>query len=806
MLKLSDYRDSTPRLAELLPWAALLAPGVVLNKDGSLQRTVRYRGPDLASATEAQLVAATAKLNNALKRFGSSWAIYVEAQRRPAQAYLPIADFPDPASWLIDAERRTHFEAEGQKFESHFFITLQYLPPTQQTAKLSNFLLSQPQTADLDAEKELDLFIAATQRFLDILKDVMYDVAFLDDAETLTYLHSCVSDRYVEMRMPEVPMYLDAILADSPLLGGLAPQLGEQHLRTLSVLGFPGSSVPALLDQLNELPLTYRWVTRYIPLDKADAEKELKRYRQRWFSKRKGVLNLLQEVFTKSESQLLDTAAVEKAKDADLALRELAEDLVSFGYYTATVTVMQGSASAADAALREIERVVNGLGFTTIPESFNAVEAWLSSLPGQAYANVRRPLLHSLNLSHLLPFSAIWPGPEHIPHLKNAPPLMMVDTHGRTPFRLSNYIGDVGHQMIIGPTGAGKSVLLTLMALQFRRYPQAQVFVFDKGGSFMASTYAVGGSYFELGGAGSPAFQPLAYIDQEQEKIWVADWLQQLLEHENLEVTPAIKARLWEALQALAQLPRRERTLTSLSALVQDQQIRQALTSYTLRGAFGYLLDSDHESLPNTRWQCFEMEQLMAMPSIIAPVLTYLFHRLEAYFTGVPTLLILDEAWLFLDYPQFADQIRSWLKTLRKLNVSVIFATQSVEDAFQTKIAPALLESCPSRILLPNDRILEPRVRASYEQLGLNERQCQILAQALPKRQYYFQSREGSRLFEVECGPLALAFCAAASAEDRQLIRHLVAEHGTENFLRHYLPVKNLAWALELIDNNYYRD
>jgi len=420
-------------------------------------------------------------------------------------------------------------------------------------------------------------------------------------------------------------------------------------------------------------------------------------------------------------------------------------------------------------------------------------------LPGHAYANVRTPLLHTLNLAHLIPFSAIWSGPECDEHLQ-APPLMYVQTESRTPFRFVNHIGDVGHQMIIGPTGAGKSVLLTMMALQFRRYKNAQVFIFDKGGSFLATTIGVGGGYYELGHSNqSLTFQPLAQIDKEKERVWAAEWLLNLLINEKVNPTPEIKHTLWLALTALAQVPINQRTITGLCALVQNTTIRQALSNYTISGPFGHLLDSDFEQRCDNIWQCYEMEELMQTPSIIAPILSYLFHRLDSRFTGIPTLLILDEAWTFLDHSLFAAKIRDWLKTLRKYNVSVVFATQSVEDALNTSIAPALLESCPTRILLPNDRILEPTIRAAYAKLGLNDRQLQILATATPKQQYYYQSRLGNRLFNLELGPIALAFCAASRQEDQLLIEELVEKYGRESFLEHYFKNKQLDWAWKFV-------
>jgi type IV secretion system protein VirB4 len=175
----------------------------------------------------------------------------------------------------------------------------------------------------------------------------------------------------------------------------------------------------------------------------------------------------------------MDSDADNKMVDADLALQALG-DHVAFGHLTTTITVMDADRKRVEDKVRAVERVVNGLGFTCIRETLNAVEAWLSSLPGQVYANVRQPLVHTLNLAHLMPLSSVWAGPARNDHL-NAPALLQARTSGSTPFRLSTHVGDVGHMMIAGPTGAGKSVLLGLIALQFRRYPDSQIYIFDKG-------------------------------------------------------------------------------------------------------------------------------------------------------------------------------------------------------------------------------------------------------------------------------------------------------------------------------------
>jgi type IV secretion system protein VirB4 len=197
------------------------------------------------------------------------------------------------------------------------------------------------------------------------------------------------------------------------------------------------------------------------------------------------------------------------------------------------------------------------------------------------------------------------------------------------------------------------------------------------------------------------------------------------------------------------------------------------------------------------------MEELMHSKALVAPVLTYLFHKLEARFDGKPTFLILDEAWVFLDDPMFADRIREWLKVLRKKNVSVIFATQSLADIANSPIAPAIIESCLSRIFLPNNRAMEPQQREAYDRFGLNKRQVQIIASATPKRDYYFQSHGGNRLFDLQLGPVALAFCAAGSEKDHADLDHVLDANGSDDFAANWLRFKGLGWAADLMTQQF---
>ena len=735
--------------------------------------------------------------------------------KNPGQFSVKInteSDFPDAASQMVDLERREAFEDEGAHFESRYFLTLVWLPPVETSGRAERLLYEGMERDGHDPQGLVRGFIDRTDRLLALLEGFMPEAVWLSDGETLTYLHSTISTRNQRVRVPEIPMHLDALLVDQPLAGGLEPKLGDAFLKTLTITGFPSRTFPGILDDLNRLAIPYRWSTRAILLDKTDATKVLTKIRRQWFAKRKSIVAIIREVMTNEASVLVDNDAANKAADADLALQSLGADDVGQAYVTATVTVWDGSASIATEKLRLVEKIIQGRDFTCMAESLNAVEAWLGSLPGHVYANVRQPPVSTLNLAHMIPLSAVWAGPERDGHFR-APPLFYGKTAGATPFRFSLHVGDVGHTLIAGPTGAGKSVLLALMALQFRRYMGAQIFAFDFGGSLRAATLAMGGDWHDLGGglteqtgefddAGEQgsgvSLQSLACIDDPPERAWAAEWLGQILIREGVSLTPEVKSYLWSALNSLASSPVHERTLSGLVALLQSNALKQALAPYCLGGPYGRLLDADTERLGDAHVVVFETEGLIGSGAA-SSVLSYLFHRIEGRLDGRPTLLVIDEGWLVLDDGDFAGQLREWLKTLRKKNASVVFATQSLSDIASSSIAPAVVESCPTRIFLPNERAIEPQIAAIYRDFGLNERQIAIIARAASKREYYCQTQRGNRLFELGLGPVALALCAASGKDDHRLIDAVLAEHGRDGFLPAWFEARGVMWAADLL-------
>jgi type IV secretion system protein VirB4 len=812
MLSLREYREPSSRLPDRLPWACLVAPGVVLQKDAIFQRTLAFRGPDLASSLDSELIAASARLNNALRRLGSGWGLFVEAQRFLSSAY-PAATWPHPAAAAVDRERRGAFEQAGAHYESSYYLTFTWGLPPDHSGRAADFFYEDGGASGQEGqgderrslERDLYHFEKTVAEVTDILRSVLPEVGLLDDDQTLTYLHSTVSTHRHPVRRPETPAYLDAFLPDMPFTPGDVPMLGEHFLCTSTVSGFPASTLPGLLDALNHLNAEYRWVTRFLCLGKPEAKALIEKYRKQWWSKRKGLWTMIKEEASKQEAALIDNAAATKAADADAALQELGDDLVSYGYLTTTVTVWDKDLEEARKKSQRVKEVIQSRGFTVRDETLNSTQAWLGSLPGHVYANVRRPIVNSMNLTHLMPLSSVWAGDAVNQHLESVcgvgSPHLYCSTTGSTPFRLHLAVGDVGHTLIIGPTGSGKSTLLGMLALGWLKYPRAQVIVFDKDRSARAATLAVGGTCIEPGKETAPvAFQPLADIDQPGERIWAAQLVATLLAAQGVAVDHRTQTAIDETLTSLAAAPREQRTLTLLATQLGSRQraLRDALRPYTLEGNFGQIFDADKDDVPTgAAWTMIEMGHLMAMgPAVVLPALEYLFHRVEAKFDGRPTLLILDEAWLFLSHAVFATRLQGWLKTLRKKNVYVVFATQEVADATsKPELLSTILSACHTKIFLPDDEALTPAMAQAYQAIGLTSAEVQILAKAQKKRDYYYRSVKGRRLFELGLGPAALALVGASSQHDQAFLDELVATRDPHDYGRALLERRGVAWT-----------
>lgn len=777
-----------------LPWGRIIYdPAIVLNKDGSIQATWSYRGPDLDSTVVEQLSIMTQQLNSVFMNLGTDCVLYFEAQRHASTNYETDSYFPDKVTRAMDDERRKFF-SKGYHFESEYYCTLYWVPPNDNEGLMKEMVIEGHSHKEVSVNENIQMFAAIADKIYSTFDTLRMQPHYLSPDEMLTYLHSIVSDVPRRMKMPKEPLLLDHFLSDTPLYGGIEPRLGKKHIRIITPTTYLRNTVFGMFKGLNQMDFEYRWVTRFYCLSKKDILSDLDGVRRIWNSNKKSMIAIAKEQFFNTWEKE-NTNAVIKTNEVEDAITAVEADVTSYGYFSSVVVVTDEDYDMVERKAKYIEQMLVNLGFGAKIEGLNSVDAWLGSLPGNVGRFVRRPICSCGNLIHMMPISDIWAGNARNKHL-GGPPLIYTQTSGSTPFRLSLHVGDLGHAFIVGPTGAGKSVHLNLIAASFRKYKNARLFIFDKGGSSAALTAGVGGKFYDLGNESKHiCFQPLAHIDDTVERQWALEWLCDFITSENMVLTPKHKSLLWDALNIVASYEEQsDRRMTILVNAVQSQELKTALMPLTMSGAYGMMFDSDTDSLDLTSWQTFEMEKIMQTPSIVGTVLMYIFHRIEQSLKGDPSLILLDECWALLDNEQFAQKIRKWLKELRKYNASVVFATQSLADITNSKIFNAILESCPSQIFLPNDKALEENMQKVYEGFGLNSKQIETIAQAIPKKHYYYVSPLGARLYDLalEHCPLSLAYLAVNKADTNKALE-IINEHGVgENFNKYWMEYRHM--------------
>lgn len=801
--KNDKHRYPGPATVDLLNYARAIEDGIVLCKDGGLTASWLYRGPDSASTPDAERNQLVVRVNQILSAKAGGWMVQTDAPRKEAPRYIAAdsCHFNDPVSAAIDQERRQLFERRGAVYDGFFVLTVTYFPPTLASRRLLELLVddepirpkkAKDLTESLVAEfraacTALDTELSGPFKLQRLRRQVIETPhgAIVQD-EQLRWLNFCVTglDHPITLPSDQHRVYLDALVGCQDFMAGVAPRIGNHHIRVVAIEGFPSITYPGILDTLSEFPCKLRWSTRFLYLDPHQAEAAFSKYRNKWKQKIRGFLDQIFQTHTNA----IDRDALLMVEQVELALADVKSGRVASGYYTSVVVIMEESAQRADALAREVKTAIDSWGFSARIETVNATEAYLGSLPAHSAPNLRRPPMSTEHLAELMPTSTIWTGAANAPcplYPPQSPALMHCVTHGATPFRFNLHVGDLGHTLIFGPPGTGKSLHLALLVAQLRRYSGMTIFAFDKGRSLYpltraihATTRGASGLHLRLGDDDATlAFCPLQYLDTRSDRAWAMQWINSILALNNVETTPEQRNEIAEAITSMYESE--SRTLSDFVNTLQDATMREALMQYTQHGHCGHLLDADADQLELSDLTVFEIEELMNMEERYAlPVLLYLFRRIERALHGQPAVIILDEAWLMLGHAVFRDKIREWLKVLRRRNCVVIMATQSISDAANSGIIDVITEASPTKIFLPN-----PDAHATaelYATLGLNALELNIIAGAEKKRHYYYTSPEGRRLYELAPGPFAMAFIAQSAKQQLAEIDRFEAQYGDD--------------------------
>jgi type IV secretion/conjugal transfer VirB4 family ATPase len=554
-LELKKHRSREAGFADLLNYAAMVDDGVIVGKNGAFMAAWMYQGEDNASSTDEQREMVSFRLNQALSGMGNGWMIHVDAVRRPAPNYPPPAasHFPDRLTAAVDEERRRLFEKMGTMYEGFFVLTVTYFPPLLAERKFVE-LMFDDEAAPQDSKARTQGLIAYFERECASIESRLSAAVKLtrlrgekvsqEDGRAVTHddllrwLQFCVTGLNHAVILPSNPMYLDALIGGQELWTGVVPKIGRKFVQVVAIEGFPLESTPGILTALGEQPCEYRWSSRFIFMDQHEAVAHLDKYRKKWKQKIRGFFD---QVFN-TNNGAIDEDAMSMVADAQSAIAETNSGLVAQGYYTSVVVLMDEDRDKLESAARKVEKAINRIGFAGRIETINTLDAFLGSLPGHGVENVRRPLIHTMNLADLLPTSTIWTGLNYAPcplYPPNSPPLMSCVTHGATPFRLNLHFLDLGHTLMLGPTRMGKSTMLAMIAMQARRYLGMSIYVFDKGMSMYPTTKGVDGHHYNVGADDSRlAFCPLQFLETKGDRAWAMEWIDTILALNGVQTTP----------------------------------------------------------------------------------------------------------------------------------------------------------------------------------------------------------------------------------------------------------------------------
>lgn len=819
----AEFRDKLVGYSDLLRYASIIDAGVILGKGGELISSFMYRGKDTESSTLKELEDISQRINSALIRLSPGWMIHCNGYRTASSGYADEGYFPDPVSRFIDEERRRQYNSSGMHFEGEYIFTFTYLPPTALETKAKSYLFEESEDVKAKAgpigRQHLMFFKKTVSDIVNELRMEMESMTMLEpvmvhndangqeamlDAQAAFMLWCATGIRQHVIIPQDGAMGLDVYIGHQDFSGGVMPKVGRKFIKTICIEMPPDGTYAGILHIMNTLPIEYRWSTRFIYLGKEEALAMMEKARKKW---RQSVRGFMAQ-FTNNHNGSVNFDAVSMAQDAEVAKAECNSDQVKFGLYSSAVVLYNEDPVMLEKYAAYVVEALREKSFAVRDEDMNAVEAFLGTLPGHGYENLRRTPLHTLNLADLFPTTAIWQGPEENPNpliadcyppkKQKVPPLFYAASTGSTPFRGCLHVGDVGHTLIIGPTGSGKSTLVAFLIAQWFRYPRAKVFAFDKGYSAFVLNQAMGGVHYDIrGDDNSIGFCPLGSVDRIAERAWAETWIEEILVLNKVGITQEVRKEVRRTLSALATYTdKRLRTLQGFAAECQIKIVSETIEFYTTGTGAKGLLNADADTIASTNFTVFELDELMEMGNEhVVPVLTYLFRCIERQLDGSPTLIVLDEAWLMLGHELFQKKLREWLKVLRKSNASVIFATQEIADVHTSAIRDTIYSACMTKILLPNrDADAETQIDY-YRSLGLNGRQIYLVSKSKPKRQYYYMSPNGRRMFELNLGHVALSLVATAGKEASELAMNMQRKFGAR-WVREWMAEKGLSEPL----------
>lgn len=715
---------------ERLPYLSLVDENVVLLRDGAVMISLVVPGISFETADSAELNAQTATREVLLRSaLDARFVMYHHVIRRRVHVELDGA-FDDPLAAHIDARWREKM-SHGALYVNDQFVTLVRRPARGKAGwadKAARLLQRQKGAVEADDNDVRALRAAATAMVASLGG---YGARLLGDyagptgacSEVLELLSALYNGEMRPVRRPADDADLGLMLPYKRINFGLdaLEQRGAGEARyaaLLSLKDYPDSTAPGLMDALLRLPFEMVLTESYAPADRQVA--------------RERIDLAIRRLKSADEEAMAERREMQSARDA------LGVGAVGFGDHHLSVMVRTERLEVLDDAAAACAAALADAGAVAVREDVNLEPGFWGQFPGNEALIVRRALISSANMACFGSLHGFALGQADGNHWGEA--VTLLQTTSATPFFFNFHHGDLGNFTVIGPSGSGKTVVMNFLAAQAQKYAPRTI-LFDKDRGAEVFVRGIGGTYSRIAAGHPTGFNPLALPDSPHNRAFLRDWLGVLLAAKGPEELATLAGAVDAAYANDASLRRLShfRELLAGSRRPEPGDLASRLEAWIGSGEHGWLFDNADDRLDlSAQTLGFDMTALLETPRLRTPVMMYLFHRIEERLDGHPTMILIDEGWKALDDEVFAARIRDWLKTLRKRNALVGFATQSARDALDSRIATALVEQTATMLFMPNARA---RAEDYCEGFGLTHHELDII-RTLPAHSRCFLIRQ----------------------------------------------------------------
>ncbi len=719
-----------------IPYKCFWNSNTILLKNNAFLRIIKIKGFSFETADDEDIDIKKEARNNLLKGMVSgNIGLYFHTIRKKKEAF-PEGEMTNAFAKRINDEWKIRHDGD-RSFANEHYLSIIRKDDTQGLAKAATFFKKLRNKIDEKAKirNMRENFVEMeeiTSRILNGLSN--YGAELLDViennngifSEVCNFLGSLVNCGYSQ-NYRFIPYGLDSYLPVNKIYFGsknfeVKFPFNTKYGGMVSIKEYRNITNAGMMDGFLQLPFefiisqSFEYINRTVAISN---------------------IQLQQRRLIQSED-----VAVSQIQEIDEALDATMSGRFAFGKHHLSIMCTDDNIKSIENDLSMIIVEFSNIGITAVRERLNMEASFWAQLPGNFSYVVRGATINTLNLASFVSFHNYPTGKIKRNHW--GPAVTVLNTVSGTPFFFNFHVRDVGHTMIIGPTGSGKTVTMNFLCAQAQKF-NCRMFFFDKDRGAEIFIRAMGGKYTTIDTSKPSGFNPLALPETNENKAFLNEWIRSMVSVNGETITATDMARINEAINGNYKLPFKKRILRNIAPFLGisgPDTLAGRLEMWHSDGSRAKLFDNEIDNIDffSSKVFGFEMGELLKDKVSIGPVLLYLFHRISASLDGTPTMIILDEAWALIDNPVFAPRIKDWLKVLRKLNAFVVFATQSVEDATKSTISDTLVQQTATQIYLPNLKATE-----AYRTIFmLSEREFQLIKTIEPGSRYFLIKQDNS--------------------------------------------------------------